>query len=87
MPDKMGPDEEKSQFSFFLHHKSPLYVASVNIKYLMEYAANKKVTGKLVMVPKLVGCVVRHSSALSGSNFISLTIETHMAIKTIIKTE
>ena len=37
MADKMGPDEEKSQFCF-LHH----YVASVNIKYLMEYATNKK---------------------------------------------
>ena len=51
VPDKMGPDEEKSQFSF-LHHRSPLYVASVNIKYFMENATNKKVMGQLVIVPK-----------------------------------
>ena len=71
MPDKMGPDEENHNF-VFLHHKSPLYVASVNIKYLMEYATNKKVMGQLVMVPKQVGCVV--TSALCSSDFISLTI-------------
>ena len=58
MPDKMGPDEEKSQFRFFLHHQSPLCVASVNIRYLMENATNKKVMGQLVMVPKQVSCVV-----------------------------
>ena len=40
-------------------------MASVNIKYLMEYATNKKVTGQLVMVPKQVGCVFRHLSALA----------------------
>ena len=87
MPDKIGPDEEKLQFWFFLHHKSPLYVASVHLKYLMEYATNKKVTGNLVMVPKQVSCVVGHSSALSGSDFISLTLETHLAIKAITKTD
>ena len=61
-------------------------MASVNIKYLMDYATNKKVTGQLVMVPKQVGWVVRHSSELCGSYFIYLTNKTYMAIKTITET-
>ena len=42
----------------FLHHNSPLCVACVNIKYLMENATNKKVMGQLVMVPEQVGYFV-----------------------------
>ena len=52
-------DQRRKNHNFvFLHHKSPLYVASVNMKYLMENATNKKVMGQLVMVPKQVSCVV-----------------------------
>ena len=74
---KWGQMRKNHNFGFS-HHKSPLYVASVNVKYLIENATNKKVMGLLVMYPSRSAV----SSALCGSDFIFFTIKTHMAIKT-----